>query len=61
MAESLESKARRAVLRMSKHVERMAAILEDVGLKLTYVLERKFDYYTLPKGLDYENGYSREK
>ena len=57
MADSLEVKAMKAVLKMEAQVGRMAAILEDVGLKLTHVLERRFDYYTLPEGFDYREGY----
>ena len=47
MAENLETKARKAVLGMYE-------ILKDVGMKLTHIIERKFDYYTMPRGIDYE-------
>ena len=46
MAESLEARAMKAVLNIEK-------ILRDVGMKLTHVIEYKFDYYSLPKGIDY--------
>jgi len=54
MAENLETKARKAVLQIHKKVSRIYDILKDVGMKLTHVIERKFDYYTMPKGIDYE-------
>jgi hypothetical protein len=53
MAEDLETKARKAVLAIKKRVDRIYDILKDVGMKLTHVIEYKFDYYTLPKGIDY--------
>jgi hypothetical protein len=56
MAERLETKVRKAVLGMAKDVRKMTEILYDVGMKLTYVIERRFDYHSLPKGIDY-NGY----
>jgi hypothetical protein len=42
------------VLNIDKKVNSIYAILEDLGLKLTHVLEYKLDYHTLPKGIDYE-------
>lgn len=54
MAENLETKARNAVLKIQKKVERIYDILKDVGMKLTHVIEHKLDYYTMPKGIDYE-------
>ena len=44
------------MLGMAKDVRKMTEILYDVGMKLTYVIERRFDYHSLPKGIDY-NGY----
>ena len=52
--EDLETKARRAVLEIKQRVDRIYTILKDVGMKLTHVIEYKFDYHTLPKGIDYE-------
>lgn len=68
MAEDLETKARKAVLRIDKNVadikkdgadtkkdvSKMRETLWDIGRKLCYVLERRFDYHTLPEGIDYE-------
>lgn len=54
MAENLETKARKAVLDIKKKVDRIYEILKDVGMKLTHVIEYKFDYHTLPKGMDYD-------
>jgi len=53
--EDLETKARKAVLEIKEKVNRIYDILKDVGMKLTHVIEYKFDYHTLPKGLDYED------
>lgn len=52
--EDLETKARKAVLEIKQRVNRIYSILKDVGMKLTHVIEYKFDYHTLPKGIDYE-------
>ena len=54
--ENLETKARKAVVEISERVNKMYEILKDVGMKLTHVIEYKFDYHTLPKGIDYNNG-----
>ncbi len=49
MAENLETRASKAVLKIEKKVDSMYAILRDVGMKLTHVIE-----YKLPsKGIDY--------
>lgn len=52
MTENLEAKARNAVLEIRKKVDRIYDILRDVGMKLTHVIEYKFD--SVPKGIDYE-------
>ncbi len=52
--EDLEAKAKKAVLEIRERVNRIYDILKDVGMKLTHVIEYKFDYHTLPKGIDYE-------
>jgi hypothetical protein len=53
MIENLETKAMKAVLQIKKKVDRIYDILKDVGMKLTHVIEYKFDYHTMPKGIDY--------
>lgn len=55
--EDLETKARKAVLEIKQRVNRIYDILKDVGMKLTHVIEYKFDYHTLPKGIDYEENF----
>ena len=55
--EDLETKARKAVLEIKQRVNRIYDILKDVGMKLTHVIEYKFDYHTLPKGIDYEEDF----
>ncbi|MCX5698662.1 MAG: hypothetical protein NTX01_03060 [Candidatus Omnitrophica bacterium] len=52
--ERLEDKAGKAVLEIREKVNRIYSVLKDVGMKLTHVIEYKFDYHTLPKGIDYE-------
>lgn len=52
--EDLEAKAKKAVLEIKERVNRIYDILKDVGMKLTHVIEYKFDYHTLPKGIEYE-------
>ena len=53
--EDLETKARKAVLKIKERVDKIYDILKDVGMKLTHVIEYKFDYHAMPKGLDYED------
>lgn len=53
--ENLETRAGKAVLEIRKKVNRIYEILRDVGMKLTHVIEHKLDYYTMPKGIDYES------
>jgi len=53
MMENLETKAMKAVLNIEKKVKSIYAILDDLGLKLSHALEYKFDYHTMPKGIDY--------
>ena len=54
--EDLETKARKAVVEIRERVNKIYEILKDVGMKLTHVIEYKFDYHTLPKGIDYSSG-----
>jgi hypothetical protein len=51
--ENLETKARKAVLEVKEKVDKIYEVLRDVGMKLTHVIEYKFDYHTMPKGIDY--------
>ncbi len=53
--EDLETKARKAVVEIRERVNKIYEILKDVGMMLTHVIEYKFDYHTLPKGIDYSN------
>lgn len=49
----LEEKTCRAVIEIKKKVDSIYTVLKDVGMKLTHVIEYKFDYHTLPNGIDY--------
>jgi hypothetical protein len=53
MAENLEIKARKAVLQIKKKVDRIYEILKDVGMKLTHVIEYKFNHHSTYKGNNY--------
>ena len=55
MAEDLEVKVKKAVLDVKKTVYRIYDVLKDLGMKLTHIIERRFDYHTLPKGIDYSS------
>ena len=54
--ENLETKARKAVLEVKEKVDKIYEVLRDVGMKLTHVIEYKFDYHTMPKGIADNNG-----
>ena len=41
-------------MQIKKKVDRIYDVLRDFGMKLTHVIEYKFDYNTLPKGIDYD-------
>ncbi len=53
MAEDLEVKVKKAVLDIKKKVYRIYDVVKDLGMKLTHIIERRFDYHTLPEGIDY--------
>ena len=57
MAAKSESKLERTVKDIAGDVKKMREILYDVGMKLTYVIERRFDYMTAPQGLMYDEEY----
>ncbi|MEE9615196.1 MAG: hypothetical protein V3W31_09680 [Thermodesulfobacteriota bacterium] len=50
--EDLETKARKAVLRIEKKVTDMNNVLYGVSAKLCHLIKRGSDYYSQP-----ENGY----
>jgi hypothetical protein len=68
MAEELERKIRKAIFNIArnvgntkKDVAEMKEVLWDIGQKLCYVIERRFDYNTLPTGIDYENNCKKSR
>ena len=61
MADSLEKRAANELSEIAKDVKRIREVLYDVGMKLTHVIERRFDYHTLPEGLDYREGYKQSR
>ena len=52
--ESLVERVAKTVFAMKKKLDSLYEVTKDVGMKLTHVIEYKFDYHTLPKGIDYE-------
>lgn len=59
MAAKFESKLERTVRGIAGDVKKMREILYDVGMKLSYVIERRFDFVTAPQGLMYDEEYSK--
>lgn len=57
MAAKFESKLERTVRGIATDVKKMREILYDVGMKLSYVIERRLDYMTAPQGLMYDEEY----
>jgi hypothetical protein len=62
MVKYLESKIIKTMLSIAKNVAitkkdvaEIKEVLWDIGQKLCYVIERRFDYQTLPEGIDYYN------
>ena len=51
--DDLETKARKAVLRIEKKVTDMSNVLYDVSAKLCHLIRCKNDYYSQPE----RNGY----
>lgn len=56
MAKGLEDKARRAVLEIRQDVKKIREAIWDIGEKICYVLDKRFDYASIPEGIDYSNG-----
>lgn len=52
--EDLETKSRKAVLRIEKKVSDMDNVLRDLSMKLVYIIKSKGNYYSMPEGIDYE-------
>jgi hypothetical protein len=68
MVKYLESKIIKTMLSISKNVAitkkdvaEIKEVLWDIGQKLCYVIERRFDYDTLPGGIDYHNHCSNPR
>lgn len=53
MPENLETKARKAVLRIEKKVSDMDNVLRDLSMKLVHVIKYKGSFYGTPEGIDY--------
>lgn len=51
--EDLETKAKKAVLRIDKKVTDISNVLYDLGMKLCHIIKSFKDYYKLPD----RNGY----
>lgn len=57
MAEDLETKSRKAVLKIKDKVIDIDNVLRDLSMKLCHIIKHKGDYYNIPEGIDYNNGY----
>lgn len=51
--ENLETKARKAVLRIEQKVADMDNVLRDLSMKLCHVIRYKGNYYSMEEGIDY--------
>lgn len=66
MAENLEARAWKAVLKIEKktnsipNIEKRVIdidnVVRDLSMKLCHIIRRKGDYYSLPDGIDYDAG-----
>lgn len=54
--EDLETKARRAVLRIEKKVVDIDNVVRDLSMKLCHIIKYKGNYYSMPEGIEYEKG-----
>jgi hypothetical protein len=68
MVDALEVKIAKTMLNIDKNVANakkdvaeIKEVLWDIGQKLCYVIERRFDYNTLPAGIDYDNNYKKPR
>jgi len=68
MVDALEVKIAKTMLNIDKNVAtakkdvaEIREVLWDIGQKLCYVIERRFDYSTLPEGIDYDNCHRKAK
>jgi len=57
MAENLETKAAKAVFKIERKVSDIDNVLRDLSMKLCHIIRRKGDYYSLPSGIDYDEGF----
>ena len=51
--QNLETRAKKAILRIEKTVTDIANILYDLSMKLCHIIKSRKDYYTLPDRNDY--------
>jgi len=68
MAGNLETEIVKAMLNIAKNVAKtkkdvaeIKEVLWDIGQKLCYVIERRFDYHTLPEDIDYNNNCKKSR
>lgn len=55
--EKLETRARKAILKIESKVQDIDNVLRDLSMKLSYVIKTKGKYYTLPAGIDYDSDF----
>ena len=55
--EKLETKMKKAVLKIEGKVHDIDNVLRDLSMKLNYVIKTKGKYYTLPVGIEYDSDF----
>ena len=55
--EKLETKMKKAVLKIESKVHDIDNVLRDLSMKLSYVIKSKGKYYTMPVGIDYDSDF----
>jgi 2-methylisocitrate lyase-like PEP mutase family enzyme len=61
MVENLETRAMKAVFKIESKVADIDNVLRDLSMKLCHIIRRKGDYYSLPVGIDYDEGFGDYK
>ena len=56
--ETLETKARKAVVKIEQKIDSTNNLLRDIGMKLCHLIKHRRDYY-ISNGAGYENSHSK--
>jgi hypothetical protein len=55
--ENLETKARKAVMRIESKVRDINNVLRDLSMKLCYMIDKKDKHYSLTNDFDHKDDY----